>query len=158
MNTSFNRLVAAICIAMIFVLNSTTSFAGNYTWTGNSSKNWDNASNWSPSGVPTTNDTVTIGTGNDTLQINANTTINRLVISGRTLNLNGYELQVSQRASLNGGKIYNDTLKLRGVYAFFQGTNTNCTIDCIVNQIKFSGGTFDGKGSFEHNGSANGWG
>jgi|JI10StandDraft_1071094.scaffolds.fasta_scaffold19357_2 hypothetical protein len=158
MNTSFIRIVAVVCVAMLSILNVNNALAGNYTWTGSANKDWNNSANWSPSGTPSTSDTVTIGTGSDTIQIGANTTINRLVMSGRTLHLNGNELQISQRASLNGGKIYNGTLKMRGTYAFFQGTNTNCTIDCIVNQIKLSGGTFDGKGSFEHNGSANGWG
>jgi hypothetical protein len=158
MNTSFIRIVAVICVALLSILNVKYSFAGNYTWTGSTNKNWNNSSNWTPSGTPSTNDTVTIGAGSDTLLIAANTTINRLVISGRVVNLGGYQLEISQRASLNGGKIYNGTLKIRGTYAFFQGTNTNCTIDCIVNQIKLSGGTFDGTGTFEQNGTANGWG
>ncbi len=158
MNTSFIRIVAVICVAMLSILNVNNALAGNYTWTGSANKDWNNSANWSPSGTPSSNDTVTIGTGSDTLLIAANTTINRLVISGRVVNLGGYQLEISQRASLNGGKIYNGTLKMRGTYAFFQGTNTNCTIDCIVNQIKLSGGTFDGTGTFEQNGTANGWG
>ena len=158
MNTSFIRIVAVVCVAMLSILNVNNALAGNYTWTGSANKDWNNSANWSPSGTPSTSDTVTIGTGSDTIRIGANTTINRLVMSGRTLHLNGNELQISQRASLNGGKIYNGTLKMRGTYAFFQGTNTNCTIDCIVNQIKLSGGTFDGTGTFEQNGTANGWG
>ena len=158
MNTSFIRIVAVICVAMLSILNVNNALAGNYTWTGSANKDWNNSANWSPSGTPSTNDTVTIGTGSDTLLIAANTTINRLVISGRVVNLGGYQLEISQRASLNGGKIYNGTLKMRGTYAFFQGTNTNCIIDCIVNQIKLSGGTFDGTGTFEQNGTANGWG
>ena len=129
MNTSFIRIVAVICIAMLSILNVKNSLAGNYTWTGSANKNWNNSANWSPSGTPSSNDTVTIGTGSDTLLIAANTTINRLVISGRVVNLGGYQLEINQRASLNGGKIYNGTLKMRGTYAFFQGTNTNCTID-----------------------------
>ncbi len=160
MNTSSHRLVAAICIAMIFVLNCTSSFAGNYTWTGNTSSAWNTTSNWSPSGTPGANDTVNIsdGSGNETVQLNSDVSINRLVITGREIDLNTRQLTISSKASLNGGSISNGTLIIRGTYAFFQGTNSNCTIDCIVNQIKFSGGIFDGKGSFEHNGSANGWG
>jgi hypothetical protein len=158
MNTSFIRIVAVICVAMLSILNVNNSLAGNYTWTGSANKDWNNSANWSPSGTPSTNDTVTIGAGSDTLLIAANTTINRLVISGRVVNLGGYQLEITQRASLNGGKIYNGTLKMIGTYAFFQGTNTNCTIDCISNQIKLSGGTFDGTGTFEQNGTVNGWG
>ncbi len=129
MNTSFIRIVAVICVAMLSILNVKYSLAGNYTWTGSADKNWNTSTNWSPSGTPSTNDTVTIGAGSDTLLIAANTTINRLVISGRVVNLGGFQLEISQRASLNGGKIYNGTLKMRGTYAFFQGTNTNQLYD-----------------------------
>ena len=149
MNTYFNRLVAAICIAMIFVLNNTSSFAGNYTWTGNTSSAWSVSSNWSPSGVPGTNDTVTIGSGSDTIVLASNRTISRLVINGRTLNLGDYELEVSQKATLSGGIIYNGTLKLRGALVTFSGTHTDCLIDCITGQLEFNGGVFDGEGSFE---------
>jgi hypothetical protein len=158
MNTSFIRIVAVICVALLSILNVKYSLAGNYTWTGSINKNWNNSSNWSPSGTPSTNDTVTIGAGNDTILIAANTTINRLVISGRVVNLGGYQLEISQRASLNGGKIYNGILKLRGALATFEGTYTDCQIDCIVGQLQFNGGVFDGEGSFEQNGTTNGYG
>jgi hypothetical protein len=80
------------------------------------------------------------------------------VISGRVVNLGGYQLEISQRASLNGGKIYNGILKLRGALATFDGLHTECQIDCIVGQLQFNGGVFDGEGSFEQNGTTNGYG
>ncbi len=67
-------------------------------------------------------------------------------------------MHVTQRASFNGGDVIGESLKLRGTYAFFQGTDFNCTLDVVVGQIKFSGGTFDQTGSFEQNGGASGWG
>ncbi|MBK7965625.1 MAG: hypothetical protein IPK10_10300 [Bacteroidetes bacterium] len=134
-------------------------FGGNYTWNGATSTNWANSSNWSPAGIPSTNDTVTLSNGGvNSILLDGNRTINRLVISANTINLNTYELEVSTRSSLNGGSITNGNLKLRGTYVYFQGTNFNCTLDVIAGQIKFSGGTFDQTGSFEQNGSASGWG
>ncbi|MBK9637692.1 MAG: hypothetical protein IPO63_07680 [Bacteroidetes bacterium] len=113
----------------------------------------------SPAGVPSTNDTVTLSNGGvNSILLDGNRTITRLIISANTIDLNTYELHVSGRSSLNGGAINNGNLKIRGTYAYFQGTNFNCTLDVIAGQIKFSGGTFDKTGSFEQNGTASGWG
>ncbi|MBK7965944.1 MAG: hypothetical protein IPK10_12110 [Bacteroidetes bacterium] len=133
--------------------------AGNYTWNGATNTDWSNSSNWSPAGVPSTNDTVTLSNGGvNSILLDGNRIITRLVISANIIDLNTYELHVSGRSSLNGGAINNGILKIRGTYAYFQGTNFNCTLDVIAGQIKFSGGTFDQTGSFEQNGSASGYG
>ena len=72
------------------------------------------ASNWSGGVVPSTNDTVNIGSGSDTILIVANTTIYKLTISGRTINIGSYELEVTHTATLTGGKIYNGKKAARG--------------------------------------------
>jgi hypothetical protein len=143
----------------VFLLITTTANAGNYTWNGATSTNWSTTSNWSPAGIPSTNDTVTLSNGGvNSILLDGNRTITRLVISANTIDLNTYELHVSGRSSLNGGAINNGNLKIRGSYAYFQGTNFNCILDVITGHLKLSGGTFDKAGSFEQNGSASGWG
>jgi hypothetical protein len=149
----------ASCIILLLFLINANAYAGNYTWNGATSTNWSTSSNWSPAGVPSTNDTVTLSNGGvNSILLDGNRTITRLIISANTINLNTYELHVSGRSSLNGGAINNGNLKIRGTYAYFQGTNFNCILDVIAGQIKFSGGTFDKTGSFEQNGSASGYG
>lgn len=55
----------------------------NYTWTGSTSTDWATSSNWSPTGVPTTFDNVTISSpGTNTLSINSSRTINDFTVSG----------------------------------------------------------------------------
>ena len=134
------QFLVSIVLLLMF---STSLFAGNYTWNGTTNNQWGTASNWSGGVVPSSNDTVTIGSGSDTILIAANTTIYRLTISGRTINIGGYELEVTIAATLSGGKIYNGTLKLRGTYVTFEGTHTDCTIDCITARLELSGGVFD---------------
>ncbi|MBK9318160.1 MAG: hypothetical protein IPM91_04540 [Bacteroidetes bacterium] len=109
-------------------------------------------------GIPNSNDTITINSGKPNLELDQDRTVNRLIQYGSTIDLDTNELHVTQRASFNGGDVIGASLKLRGTYAYFQGTDFNCTLDVIVGQIKFSGGTFDQNGSFEQNGSASGWG
>jgi hypothetical protein len=88
---------------IVFLLITTTANAGNYTWNGATSTNWSTTSNWSPAGVPSTNDTVTLSNGGvNSILLDGNRTITRLIISANTINLNTYELHVSGRSSLNG--------------------------------------------------------
>ncbi len=158
MKTTHYNLLFRLCLTVLLLSMNLISEAGNYTWNGTTNNQWGTASNWSGGLVPSTNDTVNVGSGNDTILIAANTTIYKLTISGRTINIGGYELEVTHTATLTGGKIYNGTLKLRGNFVTFDGTNTDCTIDCITAQLELSGGVFDGEGSFEHNGTSNGFG
>ena len=132
--------------------------AGNYTWNGSQSNAWSESTNWTPNGIPSTNDTINVNASTPTLHLEQNRTISRIIISGGTIDLDTLELYITQRASLNGGSISNGNFKIRGTYAFFQGTNFNCTLDVVSGQIKFSGGTFDQAGSFEQTGAASGWG
>jgi hypothetical protein len=58
--TLFSTLKLIIPIS-IFQLLTSQLFAGtSYTWTGMASKDWATALNWSPSGVPSSGDNVTI--------------------------------------------------------------------------------------------------
>ena len=52
------RLFAAVIIGLIAV----SSFAATRTWTGVTNANWSEATNWSPTGVPNTNDTLAFDT------------------------------------------------------------------------------------------------
>jgi Secretion system C-terminal sorting domain len=154
----FVSLVIIYTMLVFLVTIPDTTLAGNFTWTGTVNKNWNTAANWSPIGVPSTNDTVNITVGSDTLLLSANTTISRLLMSGRTLHLSGYELEVSDHAAFSGGKIYDGILKLRGSSVTFAGTHTDCQIDCIAAQLLFNGGLFDGEGNFEQNGTTASYG
>ena len=153
-----STLYLRYAITVIFLLSITFVYAGNYTWNGSQSGSWATAANWTPNGVPSTSDTINVNSGHPTLLAGQNRTIARIVISGGTIDVGSYELYVTERASLNGGDINNGNLKIRGTYAFFQGTNFDCTLDVISAQIKLSGGTFQQATSFEHTGSASGWG
>jgi hypothetical protein len=55
----------------------------SYTWTGSTSTDWGTSTNWSPNGVPTAADDVTISSpGTNTLSINSARTIKNFTVSG----------------------------------------------------------------------------
>src|ERR1700741_1634195 len=58
--TIFRVLLSAIVI-IISALYANKAYAAAYTWKGSTSTDWNTASNWSPTGVPTASDFVSIG-------------------------------------------------------------------------------------------------
>ncbi|MBK7888761.1 MAG: hypothetical protein IPJ86_16190 [Bacteroidetes bacterium] len=147
-----------IGLTLMCLLVHAISFAGNYTWTGTINSSWDSTGNWNPAGVPTSNDTININSTTNSLALDGNRTVRRIVMNSDTLDLGGDTLTITVSAGMNGGSINN------GVY------NANCsgllnfagtTFGAVVvakGQIKLNGCIFNTTASFEHIGSAAGVG
>ena len=61
---------------LLFGLLSLNSFAQtSYVWTGTTNTDWATASNWTPSGVPSTGDNVSISTATNAPVLDANRSI-----------------------------------------------------------------------------------
>jgi hypothetical protein len=91
-----------LCVGMFFVAHS--GFAQK-TWTGNTNNNWNTPGNWSPNGVPSNTDDVTIPSGRSPI-INANATARSLNISGTlTIGNNNTDrtITVSGNITINNG-------------------------------------------------------
>ena len=134
---------------LLFLLFCNAVSAANYTWTGTTNTSWNNSGNWSPAGIPSTNDNVTIGSTTNKPVLTANTTIKKLTMTGDTLNLNGDTLTVSDDAALSGGNIKNGHLKITAGNAVYSGTSFNVTINAVCNFNKFNGSTFNNNCVFE---------
>jgi len=129
------------CSFLIF--NSSSAFADAYTWTGTTNKSWNTSTNWSPNGVPTTADTVTLGSGTDTINLSNNVNITNLIQSGRRLNLAGYSLTCNGTSAISGGVIYNGILLFSGTQVTFSSTADIQVKTTITASIPlFNGGTF----------------
>ena len=89
MKTNISYILFVLCLLLI---SRSSVKAGNYSWTGTTSVSWSTSTNWNPTGVPSTNDTVTITNQTLNPKIYANTTVKKLTISSGTLNLNSYTL------------------------------------------------------------------
>ncbi len=71
------KFLACVILLLFF---STSLFAGNYTWNGTINSDYSNTGNWSPSGTPGTNDTITINSGKPNLELDQDRTVNRLIL------------------------------------------------------------------------------
>ncbi|MBS1526263.1 MAG: hypothetical protein JST19_11470 [Bacteroidetes bacterium] len=71
MKTAFTihgGILHAILIVVTALSFLNKAYATSYTWTGSSNTDWNTAANWSPSGVPTISDAVSIGSTSFTNQ------------------------------------------------------------------------------------------
>lgn len=143
---------------MVCILLPTITFAGNYTWTGNTSSAWNVNTNWSPQAIPGSSDTITINTTTTSLVLTSKQTIKRLVMTSDTLNLGGDTLEITGSAGFNGGLIMNGVCYPQGTGLLnFAGTTFDAEIKA-KGQIKLNGGVFNSMAYFEHVGSAAGTG
>ncbi len=123
---------------------NTSAVAGvSYTWNGSSDSLWSNTDNWTPSGVPSVNDQITIPSSLSRYPVldNAVTTSDMTLNSGSQLDMNGFSL------TLAGSFVMNTTsaLELRGGNLLINGNAT------------FNGGTITtstGTGNMVTNGSS----
>ena len=69
--TLFQAALKFLACVNLLLLFSTSLFAGNYTWNGTINSDYSNTGNWSPSGTPGTNDTITINGKTITFQTGA---------------------------------------------------------------------------------------
>jgi hypothetical protein len=79
----------------LFILALSVRSQTSYTWNGSASTAWNNATNWTPNGIPGSADNVTIVTGSNTCQLNATSSINNFTLTSGTLDLGGFTLTVA---------------------------------------------------------------
>lgn len=147
-----------IGLTLMCLLVHAISFAGNYTWTGTINSSWDSTGNWNSSVVPTSSDTITINSTSNSLVLDGNRTVRRIVINSDTLDLGGDTLTITVSAGMNGGTINNGVFNAQSSELLnFSGTTFNAVV-IAKGRIKLNGCVFNTTASFEHNNSTDGTG
>ncbi|MGP1475195.1 MAG: FlgD immunoglobulin-like domain containing protein [Treponema sp.] len=125
------KLPHIILTAFLF-FNAAHSYAGICIWTGASSNDWHTAANWSPTGIPTINDNVTVS---GVVSISAGDaeakmlTIQNGLVELENVNLKLEKLICQGIGSFKGAGVSGNgtgTLKFTGSASFSTGSN-NCT-------------------------------
>ncbi|MBL0105047.1 MAG: right-handed parallel beta-helix repeat-containing protein [Bacteroidetes bacterium] len=147
-----------IFLVCILICISELCFSGNsnFTWTGNTSTSWNVTTNWSPNGVPSTNDSVTIVTGSNTVLLANDVTVKRFTMTSGTLNLNGKTLSVSTLATFTAGTINNGHLTSSGATTItFGGTTFGAVVNITASTIYLNGSVFNDTLSINKSGNSN---
>ena len=147
----------------IGVNTSTLAVAVNYTWTGTTDSLWNTSTNWTPNGVPTSSDNITIGTVVRYPILTTDQTVNNFISNNNgTLYVNGKMFQINGTAAFNGGTIATTgggSVNVQGTSATFGAGATNYTVntDITVNSgtITIRNTTFNGATNLIKTGSTN---
>ncbi|MFK7903506.1 MAG: hypothetical protein AB8B69_00200, partial [Chitinophagales bacterium] len=109
-NNNITKQILFYLIVCLSLISSNSLMAQTKTWTGASDTNWANASNWSPVGIPTTTDDVTIPdtANNPTIENGTIVTINSLQNDKSSV------LTIQTTAELNVLEIASTTITNRG--------------------------------------------
>ncbi len=150
-STSRPLLVLLIFVFAIYV----QAFAGNFTWNGTASTDWSTSTNWTPNGVPSSNDSVTIVTGSNNVHLASNTSIKLISINSGILDLQSYSLTVSGNATFTSGQVNNGILSMYGTATItFKGTQFGAKVYATGNSILLNGSTFNDSLSVVKKGTA----
>ncbi|HEY4290786.1 MAG TPA: T9SS type A sorting domain-containing protein [Puia sp.] len=121
-----------ILLITCLVFNQTTYAQISYTWNGSLSTDWNTPGNWTPSGIPTATDNVTIVTGGNTCLLNASAGITNFKLTSGTLDLAGFTLTVNgSTATFTAGTVQNGTMAIPNATATSFG-NGPVNMNCIV--------------------------
>jgi len=118
-----------LLLVLVCTLSAFTAQAVNRTWVGPNNGSFNTAGNWSPSGVPSASDNITIDpSGNMRVRLNGNITINNLILDmdaggSRVLDLeaNGYILTINGTTTTSAGasdEVYLDATDAPGGFVF----------------------------------------
>src|SRR5665213_2581523 len=127
-----------ILLMGIFVCAQAASSQTAYTWNGSVSTAWNTPANWSPNGTPSNTDNVTVVTGSNVCLLNANSSINNLIVTSGTLDLGGVTLTTTGPvATFTKGIVQNGTINVSAATSTTFG-NGPMTMNCIVNVVSAS--------------------
>lgn len=131
---------------LILTLGLSSSQAAAFTWNGNVSSDWNTSANWTPAGIPGLGDDVTINASGGAFDPAWDELpgIRNITMSSRTLDLNGFALQINGTAVFSGGTVSNGSMVIASASATFSGTTFNVPISYTGARALFHGGTFNG--------------
>ncbi|MCG3167813.1 MAG: hypothetical protein POELPBGB_03608 [Bacteroidia bacterium] len=134
------QTIISIPILIFFTLNS---YATSYTWNGTTSTAWGTGTNWTPNGVPGSGDNVTIVTTSNQPVYDGVAGVTNLTMTSGTLNLGGYQLNITGTATFNGGTINNGRVNATGGTSTFAGTTFGAVVWVNSGTLTFYNSVFN---------------
>ncbi len=140
---------------LLFGLLSLNGFSQtSYTWTGSTDTDWATSSNWSPSGVPSAGDAVSIASSTNQPVLDGNRTVASLTLSSSsTLDLNTYTLTVSGTGSFTSCSVSSGELFTGSFNA--SSSTFSADVSASGSSIITTSSTYQGEVSLNYTGSAN---
>ncbi|HVD97742.1 MAG TPA: RHS repeat-associated core domain-containing protein [Cytophagaceae bacterium] len=125
----------------------------DYTWTGATNTAWNTPTNWSPYGVPTGADNITIVNATNQPTSSGSVIARKFTMSSGTINLSGGSLYITDSSFFNNGNI-NGTVFSFAAIASFSAVTFSSSVFVTCANIYLNGATFNGAVSINKTGSA----
>ncbi len=118
----------------------------SYVWNGSVGNAWGVPQNWTPNGVPTAVDQVTMVAAPNGAVLSANASLASLTLTSGTFDLGGNSLTVTGAGNYSGGSLMNGTLVLNAPAAahVFSGALVGAALTGTASSIVFAGSVFQG--------------
>lgn len=136
-----------IIFSLILFLSLSAHSQTSYTWTGSVSSVWSVAANWTPAGVPGTDDHIQVVSAANACTLDANRTVSNITVTSGTLNLGGYTLTGTGAAvTLSAGTIQNGNLVSTATATItgMGAVTLNCNLNVTSSSITIRNATFNG--------------
>jgi hypothetical protein len=137
------KTLSKLLLTVLFSLYSVILFATSYTWNGGTSTAWGTGTNWTPNGVPGSGDNVTIVTTSNQPVYDGVAGVTNLTMTSGTLNLSGYQLNITGTATFNGGTINNGRVNATGGTSTFSGTTFGAVVWVNSGSIALANSVFN---------------
>ena len=138
----YHANVFTIVFIISFLLISSQSKSGNFIWNGSVDSQWAKANNWTPSGIPSGQDTIQIMSSSTNIVLDSSRTVTRFIMQSDTIDLGGFTLVATGSSVFTAGLVTNGTLDLRGSSAVFSGTKINATTSAVCSKATFQNTKF----------------
>jgi hypothetical protein len=121
-----------VALALLLVLPARPAGATAKTWLGVTT-DWSDAANWSPSGVPTSGDDVTVSAVANLPVLSAGASVGALTVgAGASLDTNGHTIAVAGSLAAAGAIGGTGTVSMAGSGVTLSGTVPNLTVSGTV--------------------------
>lgn len=142
--TTTQKIKNCCLIAVLFLFSFSLVKADHATWNGSVSKSWEDNDNWSTGKVPSSNDTVTIETGSNDVNLDKPVTVKMFTMSSGLLDMQTYDLMVTSKAVFQSGEILNGNVIVTGTGSVtFSGTVFTAKVRISSNSIFLNGSVFN---------------
>ena len=149
-------IVRTIIILLLVIGTATINISHaqtNYTWTGIHSSNWNDSLNWTPKGIPSANDNITIDAQNNSLVLDQNRTINNAILQNIYLNLKGYSFSINGTANFSAIQITPGSLNFTSSVLTLDQVTTKASIHAVATSITLQNSQFDSTVYLERTGN-----
>lgn len=152
------RILSTLCVIWLLTVANVYGQV-NYVWNGSVSSQLSDPANWTPNGLPSETDNITLNSAGFSPVSTDSVSYKNVTISSGTPDLGGYPIYVTGNLILSGGTISNGHIHVQSGTANTATLSTatlasDCRLTVVTGGISVNGGTYHGPVVLEQTGTS----